>query len=132
MTTPTFYPTLLYDDAPAAIEWLREAFGFEVRLVVPGPDGTIAHAELAFGDGIVMVGSASNAASWGAEAPGRQAIYVAIEDPDAHHGRAKGAGAEIFRELVDTDYGSRDYGALDPEGHHWNFGTYRPSPADPT
>jgi uncharacterized glyoxalase superfamily protein PhnB len=55
---------------------------------------------------------------------------VAVEDPDAHHDRAKAAGARVFRELVDTDYGSRDYGALDPDGHQWNFGTYRPAPEE--
>jgi uncharacterized glyoxalase superfamily protein PhnB len=129
MSAPTFYPCLLYRDAPAAIEWLERAFGFEEKMVVPGPDGTIAHAELSYGDGIVMLGSASNAsASAAGQAPGPQSIYVAVEDADAHHDRAKAAGAEVFRELVDTDYGSRDYGALDPEGHQWNFGTYRPAP----
>lgn len=130
MTAPTFYPTLLYEDAPAAIEWLKRAFAFEERMVVPGPGGTIAHAELSYGDGIVMLGSKAAADPPGGP-PGRQSIYVAVEDTDAHHDRAKAAGAEIVRELVDTDYGSRDYAALDPEGHQWNFGTYRPAPGDP-
>jgi uncharacterized glyoxalase superfamily protein PhnB len=55
-----------------------------------------------------------------------QGIYVAVEDPDAQHDRAKAAGARIIWELQDTDYGSRDYTALDPEGYVWSFGTYRP------
>ena len=50
-----------------------------------------------------------------------------VEDADAHHARAKAAGAEIVMELMDTDYGSRDYAARDPEGNVWNFGTYRPA-----
>ena len=49
-----------------------------------------------------------------------------MDDPDAHHDRAKAAGAEIFRELSDQDYGSRDYAARDPDGNEWYFGTYRP------
>jgi uncharacterized glyoxalase superfamily protein PhnB len=127
MSAPTFYPSLLYDDAPAAIDWLERAFGFRRQTVVDGPDGTVAHAELAYGDGIVMLGSRATSTIG---QPGEQAIYVAVEDPDAHHDRAKAAGAEIVRELVDTEYGSRDYGARDPGGHQWHFGTYRPAPGD--
>ena len=48
-------PGLRYHDAPAAIEWLCTAFGFEKHLVVPGPEGTIAHAQLTFGNGMVMI-----------------------------------------------------------------------------
>ena len=53
-------------------------------------------------------------------------VYVVVDDPDAHHERARAAGAEIVRELHDTDYGSREYGAKDPEGNAWYFGTYQP------
>ena len=55
-------------------------------------------------------------------------IYVVIEDPDEHYARARAAGADITRELADTDYGSRDYGAKDSEGNSWWFGTYQPLP----
>ena len=125
VSAPTFYPSLLYEDASAALGWLVDAFGFVEKMRVPGPEGTIAHAELSYGSGIVMLGSTANADDVGPPSA-RQSVYVAIEDPDAHHDRAKAAGARIVRELVDTDYGSRDYAALDPEGHLWNFGTYRP------
>jgi uncharacterized glyoxalase superfamily protein PhnB len=54
-------------------------------------------------------------------------LYVAVDDPDAHCERARAAGAEIVRDLGDTDYGSRDYAARDPEGNLWSFGTYRPA-----
>jgi uncharacterized glyoxalase superfamily protein PhnB len=57
---------------------------------------------------------------------GVTSVYVAVADPDAHHDRAVAAGAEVTRELVDTDYGSRDYAVRDPEGNRWSFGTYRP------
>jgi uncharacterized glyoxalase superfamily protein PhnB len=58
--------------------------------------------------------------------PASQGVYVAVEDADAHYERAKAAGAEITREIEDTDYGSREYTARDHEGHVWSFGTYRP------
>jgi len=124
---PTIFPTLTYRDAPAAIAWLEEAFGFVPAMVHPGPDGTIAHAEMSHGAGRVMLGSATPA-GWGSLAPppGSGASYVVVEDPDAHHDRARAAGAEIVMELTDQDYGSRDYAARDPEGNLWSFGTYRP------
>jgi uncharacterized glyoxalase superfamily protein PhnB len=124
---PTIYPSLRYRDASAAIEWLCEAFGFERHMVVPGPDGTIAHAELSFGAGMVMLGSETgeDPRRYGSHA-GHGWVYVVVDDPDAHHDRAKRAGAEMVMELTDQDYGSRDYAARDPEGNLWSFGTYNP------
>jgi uncharacterized glyoxalase superfamily protein PhnB len=57
---------------------------------------------------------------------GGAGIYVVVEDADAHCARARAAGAEIVDDLHDTDYGSRDYSARDPEGNMWYFGTYQP------
>ena len=119
----TFYPTLTYADAPAAIDFLCRAFGFERQQVHEGPDGAIAHAELRFGDGLVMLGAAR---SDDLATDGTQLVYVAVDDLDAHHDRAAAAGAQIIRAPFDTDYGSRDYAAKDPEGNVWAFGTYRP------
>ena len=127
---PAIYPCLTYRDAPAAIAWLKEAFGFTETMVVPGPDGTIAHAQLAFGGGMIMVGSQrDDALALGSPCDlggNTQSIYVVVENADAHYARAVLSGAEIVRDLEDTDYGSRDYSARDPEGHLWHFGTYRP------
>ena len=126
---PTFYPVLSYRDAQAALDWLREAFGFEQLFATPGPDGSVAHAELGLGSGIVMLHTARGGASLPADRRDEaQSVYVAVADPDAHCERARAAGAEITRELEDTGYGSREYSARDPEGHHWHFGTYRPAP----
>ena len=129
-TGPAIVPCLSYRDAPAAIAWLKEAFGFTENMIVPGPDGTIAHAQLAFGSGLIMVGSEKDdelAMRIPCDLGGiTQSIYIVVDDADAHYARAVEAGAEIVRELQDTDYGSRDYSARDPEGHLWNFGTYRP------
>ena len=129
-TGPAIVPCLSYRDAPTAIAWLKEAFGFTENMIVPGPDGTIAHAQLAFGSGLIMVGSERDdelAMRIPCDLGGiTQSIYIVVDDADAHYARAVEAGAEIVRELQDTDYGSRDYSARDPEGHLWNFGTYRP------
>jgi uncharacterized glyoxalase superfamily protein PhnB len=117
-------PALKYRDAPAAIAFLSRAFGFEERMAVPGPDGSVAHAELGAGTGVVMLGSRrpDPANPW-AE---REGIYVVVDDPDAHCARARAAGAEIVAEPEDKPYGSREYTARDPEGRLWSFGTYRP------
>jgi uncharacterized glyoxalase superfamily protein PhnB len=122
-----------YTDALAAIDWLEHAFGFRRQLVVPGEDArTVAHAQVRTGEhgGIIMLGS-TRADGAGYLSP-RDAggvthgIYVRVHDIDAHYTRAKAAGAEIVSELTDTNYGSRNYSARDPEGFIWNFGTYDP------
>jgi uncharacterized glyoxalase superfamily protein PhnB len=124
MEHPTVFPTLSYDDAPAAIDFLVAAFGAERHAVYTRDDGSILHAELRLGNGIVMLGSAGEQMK---ATRGRAGgIYVAIEDPDAHCERARAAGAEISRDLYDTEYGSREYNAKDPEGNSWYFGTYQP------
>ena len=128
-TTADIYPSLCYEDAPAAIDWLCKAFGFTQRLVVPGPDGTIRHSELSYGNGVIMVGSPR--ADRGVVSPRRQsgvsqALSVCVDDPDAHHARAKAAGAVIVQPLRDEEFGARGYLAKDLEGHQWYFATYRP------
>ena len=132
-TTATIVLSLRYRDAPAAIEWLHEAFGFEKHLVVPGEDGTIAHAQLVFGNGMIMLGSARDD-EFGklqrpldtAESPVSQSVYVIVDDVDAHHARAAAAGARVTMRPEDQDYGGRLYSCRDPEGNLWNFGSYDP------
>ena len=126
-------PTLRYHDAAAAIDWLCRAFGFDRHLVVPGDAGTIAHAQLSFGNGMIMLGSARDddfgklqrtPTQLGGFAT--QSPYIVVEDPDEHYARARAAGAEIVLEIQDEDYGGRGYSCRDPEGHLWNFGSYDP------
>jgi uncharacterized glyoxalase superfamily protein PhnB len=117
MEHPTVFPVLRYADAHAAIAFLVAAFGAE-RHAVYADGGTVQHAELRLGNGIVMLGSGDVSAN--------ASVYVVVDDPDAHYARARAAGAEIVREPHDTDYGSREYGARDPEGNAWSFGTYQP------
>lgn len=129
----TIIPSLRYRDAPGAIEWLCRAFGFQEHLVVPGSNGTIAHAELVLGNGMVMLGS-SVESEYGklvkspAEAGGilTQSSYVIVRDVDAHYATAKAAGAEIVIDIKDEDYGGRGYSCRDVEGQLWSFGSYDP------
>jgi uncharacterized glyoxalase superfamily protein PhnB len=132
-TVSTVIPAMRYRDANAAIEWFCKAFGSEKHLVVPGENGTVAHAQLTFGNGMIMLGSAreDEFGQW-VKPPteiggiGTQSAYVIVEDADAHCARAKAAGAEIVMEVEDQDYGGRLYSCLDPQGHLWSFGTYDP------
>jgi uncharacterized glyoxalase superfamily protein PhnB len=123
----TIYPSLRYHDASAAIDWLTEAFGFAEKEVHADDEGVIRHAELSGFGGIVMLGTEPEGGDplWGEHA-GQGWLYLSTEDPDALHDRAVAAGAQIVRELQDTDYGSRDFSARDPEGNVWSFGTYAP------
>jgi len=122
------FPTLRYIDAHAAIDLLVKGFGFTKRAVYEDDNGVVQHAELAYGDGMIMLGDAPREPdSNRLDMPiGGGSVYIAIDDPDAHYERAKTAGVKIRRELRDEDYGSRGYTAEDPEGNLWSFGTYRP------
>lgn len=137
--TPPRWPrastSVFYEDAPAAIDWLCAAFSFELRLRIEGEGGAIEHSELEYGDAVVMVGSAGPAGGEGAALQWRspraaggctQAVFIYVDDIDAHHDQAVAAGAQIFRALATSDYGEgywsdRGYGCLDPEGHAWWF-----------
>jgi uncharacterized glyoxalase superfamily protein PhnB len=134
-TRATVIPCLRYRNAPAAIEWLGIAFGFEKQAIYSNEDGTVAHAQLTHGNGMVMLGSVLETESeWGRlikqpdEIGGAetQSSYVIVNDADAIYARAKAAGATIVVEIKDEDYGGRGFSCYDPEGHLWNFGTYDP------
>jgi uncharacterized glyoxalase superfamily protein PhnB len=132
--TSTIIPSLRYRDALAAIEWLVRAFGFEKNAVYPGPNNTVAHAQLTFGNGMVMLGSVDN----GSEISNlmvqpdeigmreTKGIYLVASDADAVHATAKAAGAEMVIDIRDMDYGGRGFTCRDLEGHLWSIGTYDP------
>ena len=128
MTTgvPTLFPSLRYRDAPAAIEWLVRVLRFEIHAVIDGPDNTIAHAELRLGNGMIMLGSDVPREGVPSQPPGRAWNYIVLTDVDTQYEHAKREGAEVAMELMNTDYGSRDFAVRDPEGNLWNFGTYNP------
>lgn len=129
----TVVPCLRYRDAPAAVAWLGRAFGFEPHLVVPGPDDTIAHAQLTSGTGMVMLGSVrptefGHLTKQPDEVGGgnTQTVYVVVPDADAVYASARAAGARVVTAIRDEDYGGRGFGCLDPEGHLWYVGSYDP------
>ena len=134
-TTANIIPCLRYRNASAAIEWLCRAFGFEKHSVYPNPDGTIAHAQLSFGNGMIMLGSVyEKETEWGRliKQPDEigdaatQSAYISVDDADVIYNMAKAEGAKIAVEIKDEDYGGRVFSCYDLEGHLWNFGTYDP------
>jgi len=132
-TTSTIIPCLRYDDAPAMIEWLCNAFGFEKHAVYADGD-IVHHAQLVFGNGMIMLGSADTASEWGRQIVQPKEIglresqspCVIVSDAAAHYAHAKAAGATIVQELSEQDYGGSGYSCRDPEGHLWWFGSYDP------
>lgn len=130
MPAPVLYPAIKYRDARAAIAWLTSVLGFEEHAVFADDAGSVVHAELRLGDGIVMVETRKSPPSPLDEAlgrsPGPQVTYVAVDDIDARYERARQEGADMVMEIADLPYGSRDFICRDPEGHVWCFGTYRP------
>ncbi|KUJ68881.1 hypothetical protein ACZ90_15950 [Streptomyces albus subsp. albus] len=125
---PTICPTLLYRDAKAAIKQLTEGFGFTRAALYEDEAGVVLHAELTYGNGMVMLGSAGHEGVFttALRGAGPAGVYVTVEDVDAHHRRAVAHGVEILMPPTDKEYGSRDYMARDTEGNVWSFGTYAP------
>ena len=129
----TVFQALRYRDAKAAMDWLCGVMGFARKAVYENPDGTIAHAELALGGGIVMLGSVKDDAyGRGFKTPAElggvetRGAYIVVKDADEIYARAQAAGAVVVRPLQDMDYGSREFTVKDPEGHSWSVGTYDP------
>lgn len=138
--TPAGWPriasSLHYRDPARMIDWLCEAFGFELRIKVEGEGGRVEHSELTYGDGVVMVGSErtddaverfGNRWLSPLTAGGNtQSLMLYVDDVDAHCAQARAAGARIVSEPSLHDYGDdhwadRSYGCVDPEGHTWWF-----------
>jgi len=130
----TVIPALRYKDAPSAIDWLCKAFGFERQAVYANADGSIAHAQLTFGNGMIMLGSVTQGTPHsdllrqpeeigGVET---QSPCLIVSDCDAVYKTAKDAGAEMVMEIADMNYGGRAFTCRDPEGHLWSVGSYDP------
>ena len=132
--TSTVIPSVRYRDALAAIDWLIRAFGFQKNAVYLGEQNTVMHAQLTFGNGMIMLGSVDN----GREASKymvhpdevgmreTKGIYLVVNDADAVYATAKAAGAEMVFDIRDMDYGGRAFTCRDLEGHTWSIGTYDP------
>jgi uncharacterized glyoxalase superfamily protein PhnB len=124
---PTVWPALCYDDAPGALRFLVDVFGFREALVVPDDTGGITHAELRWpeGGGVMFGSTKYRDGVHAAMRAGATCVYVVTDEVDAVHGRCVAAGVEVVSPLQDTDYGSYTFGVRDPEGNSWTFGTYR-------
>jgi len=138
---PQLSPALVYRRPVEAIDFLCRAFGFEVRLKVEGEPGQIVHAELTYGQALVMItgegvrdGDDASQASWrrlqasplSLEGRHTQSLCLFVDDADAHCAQARAAGATVISEPATHDYGDdywadRSYGANDLEGHSWWF-----------
>ena len=119
---PRITPYLCIDGAEAAIGFYAKVFGAVERMRLPAPDGRIAHAELAIGDGLIMV--SDEFPDWGALAPGSiggtpVTISVYVEDVDAVFATAIKAGATSRAPVKDQFYGDRGGQLTDPFGHRW-------------
>ncbi|GAA3733924.1 VOC family protein [Salinactinospora qingdaonensis] len=129
--TPDIIPTLRYQDARAAITWLEEVLGFRRVLVVDGsdgPEGSVAHAQLALGNGLVMLASVPTEDEDRIDlGSGPSAIYLVIDDVAAAWKRASSFDVEVVREFRSEDYGGEGFSIRDPEGNVWSVGSYRPS-----
>ncbi|HEA30993.1 MAG TPA: glyoxalase [Leeuwenhoekiella sp.] len=128
-------PTMRYKNAPAAIKWLCEAFGFTKNLIVPGDNNKIVHAQLTFGNSMIMLGSENdNAFGKHVKTPqdvngiNTQTAYIIVPEIDSHYKNAIAHGAEIVLDIKDEIHGGRGYTCRDPEGYLWNFGSYDPCP----
>lgn len=133
--TPQVYSRVAYRDPGAAIDWLTDAFGLEeiadARVTVG--NGRVLLTEMTLGAGRVMVGGegSHDLASPDTVGGRTQMVIAYVDGVDAHHDRAKAAGARIVTELRDQPWGDRRYEALDCEGHRWYFAEHvRDVPAE--
>lgn len=130
----TLIPCLRYRDALAAIDWLGHAFGLQKNAVYMGPGSTVAHAQLTFGGGMIMLGSVDNGSEYGKNIVqpdeinlrNTQTSYLVVFDADVVYATTKAAGATIVTDIADMDYGGRAFTCRDLEGHLWSIGTYDP------
>ncbi len=128
--TQRIIPYLAYADAPAAIAFLCKAFGFEEKFRYPMDDGRIGHAELTCDGNALFLASLWPEMGHMSprDLPGvHSQLYCWVDDLEAHHERARAAGATIATPPADSGHGERTYRAVDPEGHRWIFATKNPA-----
>jgi PhnB protein len=119
----TITPYLYFDGAARAIDWYKRAFGAKERGVIPGPDGTIGHAELEIGDSVIMMADMPDRSP--SKKGGTTVSFVLyVEDVDSAFKKATDAGAKTVQPVEDKFYGDRMGTLADPFGHEWSLGTH--------
>jgi uncharacterized glyoxalase superfamily protein PhnB len=117
-------PVLPYRDIRAGHDHLVQVLGFESGGVVEDGDGKVVHGEVRAGTRRIWLHEAQpELAPPQASGTASAGLVVHVADVDAHFAHAKAAGANVLREPTDEDYGQREYGVADVEGHHWYFAT---------
>jgi PhnB protein len=115
----TLTPMLIVDGANSLMEFLKKAFGAEVRMSMPMPDGRIAHAEMTIGDSAIMVSDATP------EFPAMKVgVHIYVADVDTVYARALQAGARKKQDVQDQFYGDRSGSFYDPAGNLWSVATH--------
>ena len=123
----TITPHLICRDAASTIEFYKKAFGAEEVMRMPGPGGTIMHAELKIGDSCFMI--AGENPEWNCKSPMALggtpvSIHLYVADVDKSFERAVKAGAKVKMPVSDMFWGDR-YGQIeDPSGHTWSLATH--------
>jgi PhnB protein len=112
-------PYLIVEGVESLIDFLKQAFAAEETVRMPGPDGSIGHAEVRIGGSAVMMGETG-----GRFPPMPAAIHLYVEDCDALYERALQAGATSIQEPADQFYGDRMAGVRDPVGNQWWIATH--------
>lgn len=123
----TLTPYLAVEDAERAIEFYKDAFGAEETIRMPGPDGSIAHAELQIGDSKVMLSDPfpqSNVRPPAERGGPTGSVFMYVDDADAVFEQAQTAGATVSMPLEDMFWGDRFGSLTDPFGHVWSVATH--------
>lgn len=124
---PRVTPYLFIDGVSAAIDFYCSVLGARERMRMPGPDGTVFHAELEVGDSMIMLGEQNpDMDVRGPRAIGGtpMMLHVYVEDADRVFEQAIGAGAKALRPVEDQFYGDRSGRFEDPFGHRWDVATH--------
>jgi len=116
---PNLTPGCTLPDAARAIERYQQVFGAKVRTRLDAPDGTVAHAELAFGDSLLMLGEASP------QFPAHGArLMLYVPDVDAIFARGVAAGFQVKEPLQVQFWGDRTGRLVDQHGNEWMIATH--------
>jgi uncharacterized glyoxalase superfamily protein PhnB len=128
MSADRIIPVLTYRDIAAAQEFLVRAFGFRAGMLARDGTGNVVHGEVHHGDGVIWMHRVepNRGMHPGSKDTESFGLVIHVADVDAHYACAKAAGAELMSAPRDQEYGQREYGARDPDGHQWWFATPKP------